>query len=203
MHFNIRNMSSLYQWTLIICRVHYDVTSYWRCCWMGLRNFSAFTADNLKIPSTLSPTTLSLQPPTISSYVRWEFWVSIAIKTTCSVHWSAYIVSNLNKQPWPGWVRYNLQRHNESICALISVHAITEKSNPSKRKLETKCVEDTVFVILSYPPYKEEVSGSQRFFLNLYLIDIMKDIVVFLDRKVFSLVSFFAFSSLKRNHSFI
>ena len=66
-------------------------------------------------------------------------------------------------------------------------------------KLET----GTVFVILSDPPYKEEVSGSKQLLLNLYLNDIVEDIFVFLVRKVFSLDTVFHFSSLKRNHSFI
>ena len=89
----------------------------------------------------------------------------IATKTTCSVHRSAYIVSNLSNQPWPGWVRYGT----------IFKDTMNQYVHCSVFKLET----GTVFVILSDPPYKEEVSGSKQLLLNLYLNDIVEDIFVF------------------------
>ena len=53
-----------------------------------------------KILPSLTPATLSLQPPPITSYIIFGYSVFIAMKTTIKVHWSA---SNLNKQPcaWP------------------------------------------------------------------------------------------------------
>ena len=46
-------------------------------------------------PSSLWPAMWSLQLPPIISYVIWGIWVSIAMKMTFLVHWSAYRVSNL------------------------------------------------------------------------------------------------------------
>ena len=74
------------------------VTKTWREKGRIFSAFYSWLAE--KIHPALSPAVLSIYLPPKISYVIWWFWVSIAMKTTFFVNWSAFRVSNLNKQPW-------------------------------------------------------------------------------------------------------